>query len=183
MPRPSNRDAILDAFAAILDEQGDRPATLDAVAERAGVSKGGLLYHYGSKEQLVAGLVARLDDLVAEDARAIRADPDGPLTAFLRVSVADDSALDRTMTALLRIAQDERYPEALAALRRAERAWRAIVEESIPDDPLLSRMVLLISDGMYFSSLLDVTAAPRVDREDAAAMVAAIETLRAARRG
>ena len=33
--------------------------TLDAVAERAGVSKGGLLYHFPSKESLLQAMVDR----------------------------------------------------------------------------------------------------------------------------
>ena len=37
----STRDRILDAFAQLLGENGERAATLDAVAAAAGVSKGG----------------------------------------------------------------------------------------------------------------------------------------------
>ena len=36
--------------------------TLQAVADEAGVSKGGLLYHFSSKSELVRGLVERLVD-------------------------------------------------------------------------------------------------------------------------
>ena len=52
-PAPAARERVLDAFESILVEHGERTATLDAVAESAGVSKGGLLYHFGSKQALV----------------------------------------------------------------------------------------------------------------------------------
>ncbi|MFD6137897.1 TetR/AcrR family transcriptional regulator, partial [Isoptericola sp. NPDC060257] len=42
-PAPAARAKVLRAFAELLVESGERAATLDAVAERAGVSKGGLL--------------------------------------------------------------------------------------------------------------------------------------------
>ncbi|MGO1278571.1 MAG: TetR/AcrR family transcriptional regulator, partial [Cellulosimicrobium funkei] len=51
-PPPAARAKVLRAFASLLVEQGERAATLEAVAERAGVSKGGLLYHFGSKDAL-----------------------------------------------------------------------------------------------------------------------------------
>ncbi|MBF8186470.1 TetR family transcriptional regulator [Nonomuraea sp. K274] len=63
------RDGLLDAAEELLCDQGSTALTLAAVADRAGVSKGGLLYHYGSKEALIKGMVERLiedfDELVA----------------------------------------------------------------------------------------------------------------------
>ncbi|MGN6428010.1 MAG: TetR/AcrR family transcriptional regulator, partial [Leifsonia sp.] len=52
-PARSARDRILDAFEELLAEHSERAATLDAVAAKAGVSKGGLLYHFASKDALV----------------------------------------------------------------------------------------------------------------------------------
>ena len=46
------RDRILDAFEALVLEHGERAGTLAATAGAAGVSKGGLLYHFGSKAKL-----------------------------------------------------------------------------------------------------------------------------------
>ena len=41
--------------------------TLEAAARGAGVSKGGLLYHFASKEALLAALLARLAEFVSQD--------------------------------------------------------------------------------------------------------------------
>src|SRR3954471_16318681 len=54
------REALLDAAEALLAEQGAQGLTLAAVADRAGVSKGGLLYHFASKEALISGMIERL---------------------------------------------------------------------------------------------------------------------------
>lgn len=59
---PPARDRILDAAEARLLSGGPRALVLDQVAADAGVSKGGLLYHFPSKEALVAGLCERMFD-------------------------------------------------------------------------------------------------------------------------
>ena len=52
-------EIILDAADALLLRNGARGLTIDAVAAEAGLSKGGVLHHFGSKDALVAALVAR----------------------------------------------------------------------------------------------------------------------------
>ncbi|MDR3669258.1 MAG: TetR/AcrR family transcriptional regulator [Holophaga sp.] len=55
----NTRDLLLSAACAILME-GQEVLTLDAVAKRSGISKGGLLHHFPSKDALVEGTVAEL---------------------------------------------------------------------------------------------------------------------------
>jgi AcrR family transcriptional regulator len=68
--RKSSRERILDAAAELVSEIGSGRLTLDAVAERAGLSKGGLLYSFPTKEGLLQGMVQRLVDEVAAELRA-----------------------------------------------------------------------------------------------------------------
>ena len=49
----STRERILGAYEDLLIVDGPRMATLDAVAAAAGVSKGGLLYHFKSKYLII----------------------------------------------------------------------------------------------------------------------------------
>ena len=53
------RGALLDAAEAVVARQGVANLTFDAVAAEAGMSKGGLLHHFRSKDRLVEALVAR----------------------------------------------------------------------------------------------------------------------------
>ena len=53
------RVRILDAAALVAHEAGPANLSLDAVAERAGISKGGLLYHFPTKQDLLKALVER----------------------------------------------------------------------------------------------------------------------------
>ena len=54
-------EIILEAAAAVLLKGGVRGLTIDAVAVEAGLSKGGVLHHYASKDALVAEAKAVCD--------------------------------------------------------------------------------------------------------------------------
>jgi AcrR family transcriptional regulator len=56
------RERILEAADQVARERGAAHLTLDLVAEQAGVSKGGLLYHFTTKESLLRGMVDRSID-------------------------------------------------------------------------------------------------------------------------
>src|SRR5919112_1095705 len=70
--RKSSREKILDAAAELVSEIGSGRLTLDAVAERAGLSKGGLLYNFPTKEALLQGMIQRLIDQVSAEKEALR---------------------------------------------------------------------------------------------------------------
>ncbi len=72
-----NRAAILSAGLDIFSQYGFRGATLDQIAEAAGLSKPNLLYYFPSKEAIHTALLERLletwlDPLKALDGRVIR---------------------------------------------------------------------------------------------------------------
>lgn len=81
-PRPKNSpppDALLDAAEAVAIRDGVSRLTFDAVAAEAGMSKGGVLHHFASKEQLIEAMVRR----TAEEWRQCYMDsyeraPEGP---------------------------------------------------------------------------------------------------------
>lgn len=70
-----NRQAILDAALEVFSAQGFRGATVDQIAEVAGLSKPNLLYYFPSKEAVHAELLARLLDTWLDPLRAL--DPEG----------------------------------------------------------------------------------------------------------
>src|SRR5690606_37470436 len=56
-PRRGARAKVLQAAEELAVEVGPANLSLDAVAARAGVSKGGLLYHFPTKARLLEALV------------------------------------------------------------------------------------------------------------------------------
>ena len=73
------RDKLLAVVRDILVDQGPHAVTLDAVSNRAGVTKGGLQHHFHSKQDLLSALC---DQLFKEfDERyhlALSIEPDSP---------------------------------------------------------------------------------------------------------
>lgn len=149
---PRARESVLDAFESLLVEQGERAATMDATAKVAGVSKGGLLYHFGSKEALEAGLIERLDALVDEDIAAIEAAPEGPIAYFLRSSAMENDPLDRVLIALSRLAQGGNAA-ASNALRDVRDRWSDAIRPYVAGEAAHD-LVMLVSDGLYYNNAL-----------------------------
>ncbi|QAY61099.1 TetR/AcrR family transcriptional regulator [Microbacterium protaetiae] len=162
---PRARESVLDAFEQILITRGEKAATMDATARAAAVSKGGLLYHFGSKEALEAGLIERLVALVDADVAEIIAAGDAAIAHFIRTSVMTGAPLDRAMLAVSRLAQGGSAP-ASAALHEARRRWADAVRPHVRDETALD-LVLLASDGLYFNNLLDPAASGPVLRDAA----------------
>ncbi|MFK4834463.1 TetR/AcrR family transcriptional regulator [Microbacterium sp. ZW T2_14] len=149
---PLAREKVLDAFEQILIEEGERAATMDATAKAAGVSKGGLLYHFGTKEALESAIIDRLRMLVADDVATMAAAPEGPIAYFLRTSVMANDPIDRAILATSRLAQGG---DAVAsdALRDVREQWAAALRPHTKDAVALD-LVMLVSDGLYFNNAL-----------------------------
>lgn len=149
---PRARERVLDAFEEIILNDGERTATLDATAQAAGVSKGGLLYHFGTKDDLVAGLIDRMNALVDADIDIMLRADDGPVSYYVRTSVILDDPLARSLTAVARIAQSG-SAAAVEALGETRRKWADSIRPHVRDEAALE-LVMLLSGGLYFNNAL-----------------------------
>ncbi|WP_313405889.1 TetR/AcrR family transcriptional regulator [Aeromicrobium sp.] len=158
----STRDRLLDAFELIIVGAGSRAATLDAVAAEAGVSKGGLLYHFHSKEALVDAMIERLRRQADEDVERMREAPEGPVDFYLETSVDSGSDFDRALIAGARIAQDQ-DPGARAAMADIRAAWFGALNDHL-GDAALARTIMLIGEGLYFHDSAGIGDAASMDQ-------------------
>ena len=147
-PPPAARDRVLDAFERLLVDRGERAATLDAVAREAGVSKGGLIYHFPSREAMVEGLLDRMRARAAQDDALMRAAAEGVVAYFLRTSQFADTPFDRTLVAATRLRSHASAREALAAVQRQ---WYDAVLTAV-GDRTVAQMVMLMGDGLYYNA-------------------------------
>ncbi|NLT27427.1 MAG: TetR/AcrR family transcriptional regulator [Microbacteriaceae bacterium] len=178
-PRRNRRDDLLDAFARLVLEQGERAATLEAVAAAADVSKGGLLYHFSSREALVAGLCERFAALVEADIAAATEHERSLAEWYLRTSSDYDSPLERTMAALMRLAQHHDAVVRPALLAGRER-WYALILDDLGDERL-AHAVLLLGDGVAYNSEMEGPAPDAPRRSSAATVDGLVELVRALR--
>lgn len=126
--------------------------TLARVASEAGVSKGGLIYHFGSKEDLVTALAVRMvHEFRHEVEERVEADDAGPgrlVRAYVRVSV--DPAADQTL------AQERQALEViLGTVAEVHEIWRAdsrwwkdaLATDGLPE--LTRDLVIDAADGVW----------------------------------
>lgn len=152
---PSTRDRILNALEQLLLESGPLHATLDAVAAAAGVSKGGLLYHFPSKDALLAAMVRRLGERADAQLDAAVAGGSSISQFYLQAippDSMDDYPLFQSAVASLR-SVDGQHDEIQQAVIDVMRAWDDGLRKEI-DDPVLAEIVRLAGDGIFLAALL-----------------------------
>ncbi len=149
---PPAQDRVLAAYADLLISDGPRAATLDAVATSAGVSKGGLLYHFKSKEALTEGLLRMLRAYAEQDFAAMVQDPQGCASYYIRTSVFGGTSFDRAIVAATRlISSDDGAVRNTFSQLHAR--WFELILSDV-QDPAVARAVMLLGDGMYFNAAL-----------------------------
>lgn len=161
MPAASDkRNRLLTAAEAIVRRDGYSALNLNAVAARAGVSKGGLLYHFPSKEALVAGLIEALtEDFEQAHAAKLAADTAGPgawTRAYVRTTVsAEATAADEASAAL--VAAISHDPRLLDSLRERYRTWEGDLDaDGLPGvDAHITR---LAADGLWAADLFGLAS-------------------------
>ena len=148
----STRDAILRATGRVVAEEGVSGLTLDAVAREAGVSKGGLLYHFPSKEALIRGMIRRLLEGFTGVIEREEGEPGGGrwVRAYARASFVEDrQLLDVSAGLLAAVAND---PSLLGPLRSSYEGWQRRAERD-GIDPAVATLVRLAADGLFFAEV------------------------------
>jgi TetR/AcrR family transcriptional regulator len=122
-----NRKAILAAALEVFSAQGFRGATLDQIAEAAGLSKPNLLYYFPSKEAIHVALLSGLLDTWLDPLRAI--DPAGDPRAEVLRYVRRKLAMSREMPRESRLFANEVLQGAPRLGPLLGGTLRALVEE------------------------------------------------------
>src|SRR6476659_609770 len=82
MSTQTTRQQILHAAFALIRREGVARLTIEAVAQEAGLSKGGVLYHFKTKESLISAMIASLVERFDADIETARSEePEGERAA------------------------------------------------------------------------------------------------------
>jgi len=172
------RQQLLDVAARLACAQGMTAVTLDAVSAASGVSKGGLLHHFPSKNALLGALfdnlVARLDAAI-DDAMRDDPVPHGRFTrAYLRAVLAlrdkSEEAKDWAQVTMAMLTEP--------SLRQRWRDWvRERGEEYVGTDSSPSaQIVRLAADGLW---LADILGSHEMDERERQSLIASLIELTA----
>ena len=126
------RDRILDAASKVFAAEGFAGATIDAIGQAAGFTKGAVYSNFGSKDELFLALLDREFELRGEQiATALESDGDSAATAQTLSRSVLDSVHDHAdyyvlfVEYWLRAVRDPELRERLIARRRAAAAEQA----------------------------------------------------------
>lgn len=147
MTKTDTREKILTAASELVLHDGINQLTLEAVAQAAGLSKGGLLYHFPSKDALIKAMVEYY--LNTFESRLTSETNESWLVAYLQASFHSDPQETRLASALL--AAVALNPELLTPMQDYYRIWQ---EKAASNDPVLGTILRLVVDGLWISELL-----------------------------
>jgi AcrR family transcriptional regulator len=153
----TTKQRIISAAEEVVLRQGVARLTLDAAAAEAGLSKGGVLYHFPTRDALVAGMVDKIIDEFDRDLAEQLASDRGPgsfTRAYIRATLAPALARpdhqDRLGAAVIAAAAAQ--PALLLPLQAAQDRWQArLVEDGL--DPALATVLRLACDGLWMCDL------------------------------
>ena len=183
--RQDTRGQILGAAVSLVGREGVSGLTIERVAGEAGLSKGGVFYHFPSKEALIEGMIGRsLEDADREIGRLAASEaevPGGFARAYARATFGPKGSahLDVSGGLLAAVAND---PDLLEPLRARYGVWQdRLLRDGI--DPATATLVRLAADGLWFADLFGFAAPEgRLRKELLAALLSLTDKPRDGRR-
>lgn len=148
----STRLLILDAANRVILDNGTNALTLDSVAKQAGISKGGLLYHFRNKESLIMGMVERfVAEFDAAIDKEIQKSGGDWLKAYILTSFKNNPEREKISCALF--AAFANNPDLLEPLRKKTVEWQKKIEANAVS-PEIGAIIRLTLDGLWLSDLI-----------------------------
>ena len=162
--RTATRRRILDAAQDLAQCTGAGSLSLDAVAAKAGVSKGGLLYHFPSKNKLMEALVEdylrRFDTAMSLEERL--GGRNAAIRAYIAQFLTERHRHAQPHSGLLAaLAKD---PLLLAPVQRHERDFLSRIRGTA-DDAQLATLAFLAIQGIRAMELLNTQVIDAAEEE------------------
>lgn len=162
---------LLLAAATVIRRAGSLNLTLEAVAREAGVSKGGLLYHFPNKEALIAALIAHQldtgDRLLADLYEKQAAQPGRWARAYAGLTFGNDPTQDVSAGLFAAVALN---PELLEPVRERYHHWRVQAEQD-GLEPGVGTLLRLAMDGLWLADLLALAPPDEDERQQLSTLV------------
>jgi len=150
----SKRKQILIAATTIVKEEGVAQLTLEAVANKANVSKGGLLYHFPNKEALIKGMIDELTKVYVDEIEETvqnEGHTDGRWSkAYVKSTFLElEDGFDMSSALVAAIYTN---PELLEKLQQQYEEWQIKIEND-GIDPVRATIARLAADGLWFAEI------------------------------
>jgi AcrR family transcriptional regulator len=171
---PKARAIILEAAARVVRERGAATLTFDEVVAASGVTRGGITYHFPTKDDLLRALVerdqARWDQLITAHALKSGCPHSGAAIGYIRAATDDDIDHRRFVSGMLgAVAHDPGLLDGCRAMYR-----NRVVKQRWSDADLDALVPLLAADGLFWMEQFGFLDLPPATRKR---LVARLEAL------
>jgi AcrR family transcriptional regulator len=162
-----SRSAVLEAAIAIMARDGPGRLTMDAIARESGISKGGVIHQFGTKEAVLKALIERSAENFAEFASAYRREKGAalpqPYLAMQIAALREAATTSRSsLQALLGAAAAE--PNLLSTTRNDLIESLETIRAEAPD-PDLSILRWVAAWGLNLTTLLGLSPLTQAERD------------------
>ena len=144
------------AASQIVQCKGVAKLTLEAVAKEAGVSKGGLLYHFSNKEALIEGMIVRgVEDYEGPFTIKLRKTQRGKEmgSLFVEERLNNERRTEELSSSMM--AAFMLKPELLEPLQQSFQQLQKNIEND-EIDAVCATIIRLAADGLWYSEYLGV---------------------------
>lgn len=160
------KDKILETANKIIAENGITSFTIEEVAKEAGISKGGLLYHYPSKDKLIRALIENyiesFESKISERERALpNSCSNNWFISYIQEQFSQAKVNSGTMNGI--IAAAALNQDLLQPVLEKRKEWLNKISSS--KDPMLGIIISFACDGIAYSNLLGLEPFPEETKE------------------
>lgn len=177
--RPSNKSLILDAAVEVIESAGITAVTFDSIAAASGITRGGIIYHFRSREDLVGAIHEHLAQRWAQQLQDACGKP------------VDQATLTERAVAYIRVAATSATRAELQMLLESrntehQSTWSRVMDQWVPrhnaldgmNDPSTRMIALLAADGLWVNDAIGSGHVSTSSRSRAAeAIVALLDTM------
>jgi AcrR family transcriptional regulator len=170
--QPKARTLVLEAARRIVETQGAGHLTFDQLAVESGVTRGGITYHFPTKEALLKGLIEA--DIADWEKTSDTLTPDSPcsqtaaLMGQIRCNLDDqDAGHRRFVSGLMSAAMVD--PSLLDPIRAHQQ--RKFSTWAWTDDDLMRYLMLLAAEGVFWQEFFNLNPMPPEVRARISALI------------
>lgn len=155
--KPNTRTKILQGVISIIEKEGLTAVTFEAVAAETGLTRGGLTYHFRSREDLIRATHEFQAENWRKEIDALQESTQGDRRLAYILSGGSDTSRAE-MLLMLNSVQDQEFAE----------IWSSVRDDAAPaiptmDDPAAMAQFIagLASDGLWLRQAIDQDRLPK----------------------
>jgi AcrR family transcriptional regulator len=148
--RPSKRSYILESTLRVIEKQGISSLTLEGVADSAGITRAGLMYHFADRETLMSALYSQVAQSWDKVLTSLAGKPAEECSDYERLQAHIQSSVHRAShTTVLLLDYAVTNPEIARPLLDVLARWLVSTDSDDPRKSFVWTTALLAAHGMW----------------------------------